>query len=111
MFALTIVALASAMGALAAPTTTNNVTATAAANKPVATAASANPTQTCMAWATANGGPAVACGMNARFEADDDDICDKAGKFCAAFCCDYRDEAAADAALLSAFNTMATLQL
>jgi hypothetical protein len=62
-------------------------------------------TQLCSAWATSRGGALKACGATATYDADADDMCDKAGKFCQVFCCDFKDDKAEFAALVSALNT------
>jgi hypothetical protein len=64
-----------------------------------------NNTQLCFAWATTKSGEVTACGATAKYDADDNDVCDKAGKFCKIFCCDFNDEKSKTDALLSAFNT------
>jgi hypothetical protein len=62
-------------------------------------------TQLCSVWATSRGGALKACGATATYDADADDMCDKAGKFCQVFCCDFKDDKAEFAALVSALNT------
>jgi hypothetical protein len=61
--------------------------------------------QLCSTWAAARGGATKACGAGATYDAERDDICDKVGKFCQVFCCDFQDEKAEFAAVASALNT------
>jgi hypothetical protein len=61
--------------------------------------------QLCSTWAATRGGATKACGAGATYDAERDDICDKAGKFSQVFCCDFQDEKAEFAAVVSALNT------